>query len=66
MIALDLCRAHFQVLLILYLKFKAKDVEGVKKEKKLNQYAILQGLKIINYITNVTYVKKDDRHPLVA
>ena len=39
---------------------------GCNKEKKLNQYAILYGLKIINYITNVTYVKKDDRHPLVA
>ena len=33
MIALDLCRAHFQVLLILYLKFTAKDVEGVIKKK---------------------------------
>ena len=28
------------------------------QEKKTNQYAILLGLKIINYITNVKNVKK--------
>ena len=35
-----------------------KSVEGVKKERKSNQYAILQDLKIINYATNATNVKK--------
>ena len=33
MTALDLCRPHYQVLLIIYLKFTAKSVEDVKKEK---------------------------------
>ena len=46
-------------LLIIYLKFTAKSVEGVKKEKKSNQYVVFQNLKIINYTTNVANVKKD-------
>ena len=33
LIALDLCQPHYQVLLIIYLKFRAKVVKGVEKEK---------------------------------
>ena len=49
MIVLDLCQAHYQVLLITYLKFTKKNA---RKDEKLNQHAILLALKIINYITN--------------
>ena len=34
MIALGLCQANYQILFIIYLKFTAKSVEGVKKKKK--------------------------------
>ena len=40
-------------------KFTAKCVECVEKEIKLNHYLILLDLKIINYIINATYIKKD-------
>ena len=43
---LDLCQPHYQVLLIIYLKFTAKNVET----KTINQHAILLGLKIIDYV----------------
>ena len=48
MIALDLCRPHYQVLLIIYLKFTAKNSEI----KIADLSVILLGLKIIYYITN--------------
>ena len=57
LIALDLCLAHFQDLLIIYLKFTANSAQNIRK--KLNHYVILQDLKIINYIINTTYLKKD-------
>ena len=41
LIALELYQAHYQALLIIYLKFIAKSVEGVKKERKSNKYMIL-------------------------
>ena len=54
LIALDSCRPHYQVSLIIYQKFTAKNVEI----KIVHQSVILLGLKIINYITNATNVKK--------
>ena len=62
MIAVDLCQANYQTLSIIYLTFTAKSVEGVKKERKSSQYTILQDLKIINYTTSATNVKKDGGH----
>ena len=44
MIALDLSRPNYQFFLIIYLKFTTKSAEFVKSEK-LNQYAILSGVK---------------------
>ena len=44
MIALDLCQAHYQVLLIIYLKFTAKVVE-IKTE---NLNVSLKDIKITN------------------
>ena len=58
LLALDLCRPHYQVLLITYLKFIKRNAKDAWKEKKSNQYAILLGLKIMNYITNAKNVKK--------
>ena len=46
-------------LLIPYLKFTKKNVKDARKEEKSNQYAILLGLKIINYIINAKNAKKD-------
>ena len=66
MIALDLSQTHDHVLLIIYLKFTAKGVEGVEKEKNLDQCAISEVLKIRNYIMKAAYVKKDGWHPLVG
>ena len=54
MIVLDLCQPHYQVLLIIFLKFTAKNVEI----KIANLSVILSGLKIINYIINTKNVKK--------
>ena len=48
-IALDLCQPHYQILLITYLKFTEKN----SKIKTVNHDAILLGLKILNYTTNV-------------
>ena len=31
--ALDLCKVHYQVFLIIYLKLTAKGVEGLQKKK---------------------------------
>ena len=59
LIVLDLCQPHYQVLLITYLKFIVKSVKDASKEKKLNQYVILLGLKITNSITNVKDEVKD-------
>ena len=53
---LDLCQPHYQFLLVIYLKFKIKSKEDVKKEK-LTQYAILTASKMINYITNAANVR---------
>ena len=58
--ALDLCRLHYQVSLIIYLKFTVKSVEI----KIANLNVILLGLKIINYITNATNVKKRQLKPI--
>ena len=60
MIALDLCKPHYQNLFIIYLKFIKKDAKDAWKEKKSGQNAIILGLKIINYTTNVKNVIKDD------
>ena len=48
LIALDLCRSHYQSLLKTYLKFTKKNAKDARKEEKSNQYTILLGLKIIN------------------
>ena len=48
LIALDLCRSHYQVLLITYLKFTKKNAKDAREKEKSNQDAILLGLKIIN------------------
>ena len=37
-----------------------KECKGCKERRKLNQYAILSDVKIINYITNARNVKKDN------
>ena len=63
MIALDLCRQHYQVLFIIYLKFSSKSAEYVKREK-LNQYGILSGLKVIKHIANSTNLKKGQLEPI--
>ena len=44
MIALDLCRPHYQSLLITYLKFTKKNTKDARKKEKSNQYAFI-GLK---------------------
>ena len=53
---LDLCQPHYQFLQVIYLKFKIKSEEDVKKEK-ITQYAILSASKMINYITNAVNVR---------
>ena len=58
MIVLDLCQPHYQVLLTIYLKFAKANAKDAKKEEKPNQYAILNGLKIINYVKNAKNLKK--------
>ena len=58
MIVLDLCKPHYQVLLITYLKFIKKNWKDTSKEEKSDQYVILLVLKIINEITNAKNVKK--------
>ena len=58
MIVFDLCQPHYQVLLTTYLKFAKANAKDAKKEEKSNQYAILMGLKIINYVANAKNVKK--------
>ena len=58
MIALGLCQLDYQVLLIIYLKFTANCIKGVKKEWKLYQCVILYDLKIISYIINARNVRK--------
>ena len=60
MIALDLCQPHYQVSLIIYLKFKAKNVEI----KFANLSVILLGLKIINYIKKCNECKKRQLKPI--
>ena len=60
MIALDLCQPHYQVSLIIYLKFKAKNVEI----KIANLSVILLGLKIINYIKKCNECKKRQLKPI--
>ena len=59
MVALDLCQPHYQVLLITYPKFTKKNAKDVQKQETSNQYeyAILLGLKIINYARNAKNVK---------
>ena len=59
MIALDLCQPHYRNLLIIYLNFTKKNAKDV------NQYVILLDLKIINYITNATNVKKKRQLKLI-
>ena len=54
LITLDLCRLYYQFLLIIYLKFTAKNV----KIKTMNLSVILLDLKITNYIANTKNVKK--------
>ena len=38
--------------------YKKKNTKDAKKEEKSNLYAILLGLKIINYVTNARNVRK--------
>ena len=54
LITLDLCRLHYQALLIIYLKFTAKNVNI----KTMNLSGILLDLKITNYIAKAKNVKK--------
>ena len=54
LIALDVCRPHYQVSLLIYLKFTTKNVE----RKIANLSVILLVLKMTNYIMNATNVKK--------
>ena len=54
LITLDLCRLYYQFLLIIYLKFTAKNV----KIKTMNLSVILLDLKITNYIANTKNVKQ--------
>ena len=56
LIALDLCKENYQILLITYRKFTVKNV----KMKTVNENAILSSLKIIDYTTSVKNVIKDD------
>ena len=56
MVASDLCRPHYQVFLIIYLKFSAKNIEI----KSVNLNVSLLDLKIIDYSTNAKNVKKDN------
>ena len=64
MIALDLCQAHYQALLIIYLKFTAKDAKGVEKEK-IESIWDFMGLK--NNKLHYKYNNcKDGWHPLVG
>ena len=56
LIALDLSRANYQILLITYRKFTVKNV----KMKTVNENAILSSLKIIDYTASVENVIKDD------
>ena len=42
------------------MKFPKKSAKDARKEKKLNMYAALSDLTIINYITNAKNVKKDN------
>ena len=57
LIALDLCQPHYQVSLITYPKFTKENAKDARKEEKSNQYAILLGLKIVNYVANAKNVK---------
>ena len=57
MITLDLCRPGLVDNLSEITKKNAKDA---KKEEKSNQYVILLGLKIINYVRNAKNVKNHD------
>ena len=54
MIALDLCQPHYQTLLILYLKFIAKNLEL----KTANLNVSLKDLKITNAIIIAKELKK--------
>ena len=58
MLALGLCQPHYQNLLKI-IEIYSKECKGCKERIKLNQYAILLDLKIINYVINATNVKKD-------
>ena len=54
MIALDLCQPHYQSLLIIYLKFIAKNVEI----KTINLSVSLKSLKITNFLITAKSVEK--------
>ena len=41
----DLCQPHYQVLLILFLKFTTKSLKNVQKEKKIKSVCDFVGLK---------------------
>ena len=56
--ALNLCQPHYQVFLIICLKFTKKNAKDARKKEKWNQYAILVDLKIIHYVTNAKNVKE--------
>ena len=61
MLALDLCQAYNQVLLIIYLKFTAKCVQGIKQKKLNTQFYMAYKL---HHKCNMC--KKDDLHPLLG
>ena len=52
MIAIDLCKANYQVLWITCPKFTKNNAKLVWKEKQSNQNAILLGFKLIDKITD--------------
>ena len=58
MIALDLCQPHYQNLLIIYLKFIAKNVEI----KIANLSVSLKGLKVTNFLIIAKSVEKKQKN----
>ena len=60
LIALDLCQPHYPNLLIIYLKFKAKDIEI----KTANLSVSLKDLKIINFVIIAKSAEKKQLKPI--
>ena len=60
MIALDLCKPHYQNLLIIYLEFIAKNVE----RKTADLDVISKGLKITKFLIGLVSVRKNYLKPI--